>query len=294
MKKTMAEIKRQQQKESDAFDQAKERDGGSVEMLQSEHDKIMKFIKMVADLYNDGDVIDDGKRSRKFNLRSDPEDNADTLESLIVRAREIVKPNLVAARGSLMSRISLVDDQPFVMPKDIVRRAEQATKKGNTIKFTPIEILDAMKQADDALNGYSNDAEHDALYSLREWLSDCYESPERRGKDKSVPRVVTIVDGGILQEVLSDVPMELYKIDRDDNSETPEIRRRDTTDWQVDDVDKWFAVPVTCDECDTSGSAARDATFRVTVGVNTNDLCGVHARKATKKVDPKHFKVVAL
>jgi hypothetical protein len=39
-------------------------------------------------------------------------------------------------------------------------------------------IMGLMAKADKALNGTSNDAEHDALYEIREALSEAYEDPD--------------------------------------------------------------------------------------------------------------------
>lgn len=70
--------------------------------------------------------------------------------------------------------------QQFVLPEDIFGQAKSDTIRGVKIELTPDEVVRRMKQADRALNGDSNDAEHDALYDLREWLSDVLEDPDRR------------------------------------------------------------------------------------------------------------------
>lgn len=67
----------------------------------------------------------------------------------------------------------------FVMPRDIVLRSRKATKRGIKFLVSPAEIMRLMTIADRALNGDSNDAEHDALYEIRELLSVIYEDPER-------------------------------------------------------------------------------------------------------------------
>jgi hypothetical protein len=72
--------------------------------------------------------------------------------------------------------------EKFNVPKDIVARARKNTKKGEKIFFTPTEIVEMLRDADAALNGDSNDDEHDALYQLRETLSAVYEDPDRRIK----------------------------------------------------------------------------------------------------------------
>lgn len=68
----------------------------------------------------------------------------------------------------------------FALPSGVVDQAKTDTMRGVKIVLTPEEVVRRMKQADEALNGDSNDAEHDALYALREWLSDVFEDPERR------------------------------------------------------------------------------------------------------------------
>ena len=70
----------------------------------------------------------------------------------------------------------------FTMPADIQARGLRDTISGIRIRVTPEELLAWMKRADKALNGDSNDAEHEALHDLREWLSGVYEDPERRNK----------------------------------------------------------------------------------------------------------------
>lgn len=68
----------------------------------------------------------------------------------------------------------------FVLPVDIIEEAKSDTNRGVKIQVTPEEVVRRMKMADRALNGDSNDAEHDALRDLREWLSDIFEDPDRR------------------------------------------------------------------------------------------------------------------
>jgi len=55
-------------------------------------------------------------------------------------------------------------------------------RSGEKVWLEVAEIIDLLNEADKALNGDSNDAEHDALYSLRESLASYLDSPERRGK----------------------------------------------------------------------------------------------------------------
>lgn len=68
----------------------------------------------------------------------------------------------------------------FALPADLQEEAKIDTARGVKIMVTPEEVVRRVKQADRALNGDSNDAEHDALCDLREWLSDMFEDPERR------------------------------------------------------------------------------------------------------------------
>jgi len=70
-------------------------------------------------------------------------------------------------------------DDSFAIPLEVVRRAAEATQRGMTIRITPDEIIEMMTLADLALNGSSNDSEHDALYDLRVRLSEFYEDPSR-------------------------------------------------------------------------------------------------------------------
>lgn len=68
----------------------------------------------------------------------------------------------------------------FALPVDLQEEAKSDTVRGVKIMVTPEEIVRRMKQADRVLSGDSNDAEHDALYDLREWLSEIFEDPGRR------------------------------------------------------------------------------------------------------------------
>jgi len=66
-----------------------------------------------------------------------------------------------------------------VIAADIVRRAK---KSKQVISVTPEELISLMQEADKALDGDSNDDEHDALYSIREQLSDIFERPRTVNK----------------------------------------------------------------------------------------------------------------
>ena len=68
----------------------------------------------------------------------------------------------------------------YIIPTNVELRAHKMTEDGVKIQVTPIEIIRRIKEADVALNGTSNDAEHDALFRLREWLSEVYEDLDRR------------------------------------------------------------------------------------------------------------------
>lgn len=72
------------------------------------------------------------------------------------------------------------DSGQFILPADILDQAKTDTMRGVKITLTPDEVVRRIKQADRALNGDSNDAEHDALHDLREWLSEIFEDPDRR------------------------------------------------------------------------------------------------------------------
>lgn len=65
------------------------------------------------------------------------------------------------------------DNDRFIIPPDIRRRAAARTDR---IMIKPATLIALMDEADEALNGDSNDAEHDALFSIREQLSELYES----------------------------------------------------------------------------------------------------------------------
>lgn len=49
------------------------------------------------------------------------------------------------------------------------------------VSMTLRELNALIDKADKALDGDSNDAEHDALYALRETLADMSTDPDRRG-----------------------------------------------------------------------------------------------------------------
>lgn len=68
----------------------------------------------------------------------------------------------------------------FILPDDVIEQAKMDMMRGVKVTIDPQELVRRMKHADDALNGDSNDAEHDALYALRAWLSEILEDPDRR------------------------------------------------------------------------------------------------------------------
>ena len=71
-------------------------------------------------------------------------------------------------------------EEQYVLSPGVRRRARRDTRQGVQVVRTPEEIVEQLDLADRALNGESNDAEHDALYRLREWLSGALEGPGRR------------------------------------------------------------------------------------------------------------------
>lgn len=73
-------------------------------------------------------------------------------------------------------------DGQFVMPADVIVKARKLTRDGVLITISPAALINRIVNADDALNSSSNDSEHDALYYLREWLSEIYEDPRFRTK----------------------------------------------------------------------------------------------------------------
>lgn len=145
----------------------------------------------------------------------------------------------------------------------------------------------------------NNDKKEDEYYGTypsrdlaQKYIDEFPEPKERRDKEFEileetlavVPRVVTIVDGGILDEILSDTDIEVYKVDRDRNSVTKEIRRRTQADVQVDDVEKYFETPVTCDECDDDQEGgARDGVRHMQLGINEYWVCDPCARSLRKR-----------
>lgn len=56
------------------------------------------------------------------------------------------------------------------------------TTEGGKVLLTRVELASAIADAEKALAGDSNDAEHDALFSLKEWLEGLYEDPARSVK----------------------------------------------------------------------------------------------------------------
>lgn len=74
------------------------------------------------------------------------------------------------------------NDNLFTLPGAVKREAVSLTRSGVRISVTPAEFALQMTMVDGALNRGSNDAEHDALVEIRDWLSDMYEDPTRRVK----------------------------------------------------------------------------------------------------------------
>jgi hypothetical protein len=72
------------------------------------------------------------------------------------------------------------ESDQFVIPKGVVTKAKKDSAGGIMISVDPHEVVQRMQEADEALNGDSNDAEHDALVDLREWLSEIFEDTDRR------------------------------------------------------------------------------------------------------------------
>jgi hypothetical protein len=68
----------------------------------------------------------------------------------------------------------------YNLPKATVTKAHRDFRRGERIRVGPVEIVNRLREIDRALNGDSNDDEHDALYTIREWLSGVLEDPERR------------------------------------------------------------------------------------------------------------------
>ena len=62
------------------------------------------------------------------------------------------------------------------------RAREGDTVKCATVTLTLAEVNKLVDIADKALDGDSNDDEHDALYLIRERLADMSTDPERRGE----------------------------------------------------------------------------------------------------------------
>lgn len=100
-------------------------------------------------------------------------------EVLRAMKADIDKANAALERFSGWLEETMTKDK-FDLPNDVRSRAVRLTAAGVRIKVTPEEIVERMDEADKALNGDSNDAEHDVLYSLREWLSGIFEDPGRR------------------------------------------------------------------------------------------------------------------
>lgn len=73
---------------------------------------------------------------------------------------------------SLTNRVGMDDEEgQFNVPEDIRERAKSLPR----VAIRASTLIEMMDEADEALNGDSNDAEHDALFSLREQLSNLFE-----------------------------------------------------------------------------------------------------------------------
>jgi hypothetical protein len=83
-------------------------------------------------------------------------------------------------RRTMSKKTTRNGKERFRIPPDVIARANEDADDGVKIMLTPAAVVSAMCSADKALNGDSNDAEHDALYALREWLSEIFEDPSRR------------------------------------------------------------------------------------------------------------------
>lgn len=70
------------------------------------------------------------------------------------------------------NRVGKDDEEgQFNIPQDI----RDLAKAQDRIRVSASTLVALMDEADEALNGDSNDAEHDALFSIREQLSDLFE-----------------------------------------------------------------------------------------------------------------------
>lgn len=63
----------------------------------------------------------------------------------------------------------------YKLPESVRQKARQDHKAGKAFTIRPNELIAQIDAADKALNGTSNDAEHEALFFLREFLSDVLE-----------------------------------------------------------------------------------------------------------------------
>jgi hypothetical protein len=68
----------------------------------------------------------------------------------------------------------------FTMPKDIVRRATEETRRGVVIQLTPQELIKIMMEMDKLIDQDTGDTDHDAMALAREWMSDIFEDAGRR------------------------------------------------------------------------------------------------------------------
>jgi hypothetical protein len=73
----------------------------------------------------------------------------------------------------MTNRVGKDDDEgQFSIPVEI----RELAKAQDPIRIKAATLVAMMDEADEALNGDSNDAEHDALFSLREQLSELFEN----------------------------------------------------------------------------------------------------------------------
>jgi hypothetical protein len=88
-----------------------------------------------------------------------------------------VKQDLLAAVDSLLHQVSQMrgmfpdEDGTIQAAVDDAEEAAEAARTKATVTLTVSQLNKLVRQADKALKGDSNDAEHDALFSLREALA---------------------------------------------------------------------------------------------------------------------------
>lgn len=64
------------------------------------------------------------------------------------------------------------EDDDYSIGKDVRTKAKRDEKAGLHVNLGPLEIVEMIDTADKALNGDSNDDEHDALVEIRQYLSN--------------------------------------------------------------------------------------------------------------------------